>query len=130
MGKITRYIMNDETNEPIQDATAYLLNPNGTRREVIATSNSSGYIELPDQYFGTSGAKVEIDAVGFEPNVSDPASWGFGSLFLIPSAGNVITDGAVVTATKKKVVPKPNYTWPIVLGSVAIVAVGAYFLIK
>jgi hypothetical protein len=117
--KFKTYIIDSSTGSNIAGAAVYLLNSNGSINRQVATADDNAYIEI--DY--TPGQKFQIDFPGFEPMVIDPLTVNIDSgIELIPDASS--TGEEVIVTAKRKKVPKPNYTVPIVLGSAALVTFG------
>jgi hypothetical protein len=124
MSKIRTYVIDADTEDPIQDATIYLLNSDGTRNKVLATTDVEGTFEFEAPAFGS---KVEIDFPGYSPTVLDPA-YIWNRIALTPESSNT-GENVIVKNTRGKI-KKPNYTLPIVLGSAAVVMIGVWMYKK
>lgn len=126
MTTIRRYILNDNDSSPIPDIDVILINKQGKRVGTIATSDENGLVEFPSTEFDGTGQTVEISGAGFEPQISDPALWGSGSLFMVPTSGGTLGDVVVKAVRKKLPVTKQKYALPIVLGSLALVSLSVF----
>lgn len=122
MSKIRSYVVDADTDADIAGAALYLLNPDGTRKHVITTTDKDAYFEIEQPPFGT---KIEVDFPGYAPTVFDPAYLLYGGIKL--KADPSSTGGEViVTGVRKKAAKKPDYTLPVILGSAAIITMGIW----
>lgn len=115
MSKIRGYVLDSDTESPIAGVAIYLVSPLGHNAGMIGQTDEDGdyAFDLPD-----SGAKVEFDFPGYAPKVVDPTLIGAsGKILLDPDPSNQIE--GVVVVSKRKLVKKPKYILPAVLGIAA-----------
>lgn len=126
MSKLTGQVLDDDSWDPIPEAEIYLLNSDGTRNSILATTNQDGMYEFNAPSFGK---KVEISYPGYTAQEVDPAYIpASGIIYLVPNP-NSISEAVVITAHPNKKKPaKPNYLLPAIIAgaSVLMFSVWAY----
>lgn len=119
MSTIKGYVQDFDTEDQLEDVEIYLMKKNSNQIDKkLGTTDENGDFEFEAQPIGSP---LQFARVGYEPLfMSQDFIGSSGRVELNKVAGATLTD-VVITAKKKKVVDKPDYTLPIVLGSVAVV---------
>lgn len=122
MFKITGYVVDEETEDPIPGVTIYLINEDGSRSEFSMVNDEGDFsFEQP-----TFGSKVEFSYPGYEPQEVDPAYIGFRPIVMKQKTGSTLGE-VVVKSIRPSKGKKPNYVLPVAIGSLAVIAFAVSF---
>lgn len=117
----------DEKDQALQDASVYLTDASGKPLGAGTRSDKNGYFMLESDMLGKEGVFVTISYVGRQPVTLSPADvYDQWEITLVP-AGEM--EAAVVTAKRKKKIPRQNYAivWGLATASVAL---GTFLMLK
>jgi hypothetical protein len=123
--RLRTYVIDADTEEDIPGAAIYLLNPDGSIKNQIATADDEAFFEVDYPPFGT---KMQADFPGYSPTTFDPAYILYDGVRLKKDEASGVGQEVIVTGVRKKVIKKPNYTLPIVLGSLSIAVIATWII--